>query len=232
MKKFILGLFLLLMLSGASIEASEDQGTIVGPDLIQKEQMQILTISEILQLYSSASTVFIVEDNYTGNGATVGIHNIKLSTIIDNENFYKDIQIEVLKTIGPVKAVSNMRDIHVSKNVKLTSDVIARVHENTGLINLNSTSQIMIINDTYTSNSSTPGIYQFEYRLLDATGLDRIISNQIYVYEAQSITGDLKPITQPSNDDPIQKQIKLILTMTFLLIVLLASIQLYRRFKK
>lgn len=232
MKKIILGIFLLFLTTFAPVGASGDQGTIVGPDLIQKEQMQILTISEILQLYSSESTVFIVEDQYTGNGANIGIHNIKLSSIIDNENYYKDIQIEVLKSIGPIKAVGNKRDIHVSKNIKLTSDQIARIHENTGLINLNSTSQIMILQDTYTSNSSTPGIYSFEYRLLDATGLDRVISNQIFVYEAQNITGDLKPITQPSNNNPLENQFKSILTMSFLALVLMLSFIVYRRFKK
>ena len=62
--------------------AAESNPKITGPDLIQKEKYQVLTLSDILALYSSnVGGVSILSDDFTGNGATIGTYQIELVEI-------------------------------------------------------------------------------------------------------------------------------------------------------
>ena len=203
MKKIacVLNLIILSLLIGVlSINATES-GYINGPDTIQKEQYSVLTLSDILNLYSSnLGGVSIIRDDYTGNGSMLGTYEIDLYSNSGSNIVEKTIKVEVIKSIGySVRAVTNRRDIHINKSVKLLPFEIAYVHSKVGLIDLNSTSQMSILSDTYTENSSSPGTYLFEYRIMDATGLDMVVSSTITVYESDRIESPIILVPKESS---------------------------------
>lgn len=224
MKKIacVLNLIMLSLLIGvSSIDASET-GYINGPDTIQKEQYSVLTLSDILNLYTSnVGGVSIQRDGYTGNGSILGTYEIDLYSNSGSNIVEKTIKVEVIKSIGySVRAVTNRRDIHINKSVKLLPFEIAYVHSKVGLIDLNSTSQMSILSDTYTENSSSPGTYLFEYRIMDATGLDMVVSSTITVYESDRIESPIILVPkEPTFLDNLMKVLNWVLMVLGLVVI-------------
>lgn len=213
MKKIFLVLFLILSFRGASVYASTESG-IIGPDLIQKEQYQILTLSDILSFYSSTSGgVSITEDNYTGNGAILGTHSLELG--ISGTQNRRTINIQVVDQIGySVRAVTDLKDIHVAKNVKLNPQDFVQIHSRTGLFRLNHTSQMSILSNKYTGNETTPGVYLIEYRIMDASGLDQVISFNTTVYDSERLETPIIVIPkEPGFFDQISSGIQTIISI-------------------
>jgi len=225
MKKFwtIFILILMFFFAGASTSAeASDSPVIIGPNLIQKEQYQVLTLSDILNLYTSEiGGVSITRDTYTGNGAILGTYEIDLMAADGVEIAEKTIEIEVLRIIGySVRAVTDKKNIHISKAVRLMAIDVAQIHSATGVFELNNTSQMSVLTDNYSAKFDTPGNYLFEYRVMDATGLDMTISATITVYESDRIDAPIFIAPEkPSIFSNISKITNMIITVVLLGVV-------------
>lgn len=232
MKKLFLILIFIssfLIFGVAGISASNTSG-IKGPDLIQKEQYQILTLSDILSFYSSdQGAIAITEDNYSGNGAVLGQHIIELG--VTGTEIRKEITVEVITQIGyNVRAVTNQKDIHIAKNDILKPADMVQIHHRTGLFVLNHTSQMSILSDAYTSKSNVPGVYLFEYRIMDASGLDKVISFTITVHDSERLETPIILIPkQPGFGDQLTNLLEKIGTVLFLAVVVFVVIAVYKK---
>lgn len=204
----------------ASILEASASSEIVGPELIQKEKFQVLTLSDILALYSSeVGFVLIEEDNYTGNGATVGFYEIKLKASNQEQEVKRTINVQVVEVLSSkIRAVTDFVNIHISKTNKLSVTEIAKIHSNTGLFNINQTSQYQILTDNYTANATVAGKYLFEYRVMDATGFDRVISSYITVYDTERIENPI--IIQPERPNIWANLLKLLNAALVVVVVL------------
>ena len=210
---------------------------IKGPELIQKSQMQVLTLSDILALYSSElGGVSIQEDGYTGNGAVIGTYEIELIASNGEEQALKVIEVQVLSAIGyQVRAVTDRVNIHIAKGNELSILDIANVHARTGVTTINQTSQIEILSNAYADNEDVAGVYLVEYRLMDATGFDKIISCNITVHESERIQNPIQVIPiQPKSDwfKKLTNSIISIVTLAAAIVLALFVVKKFRRKKR
>jgi len=184
MKKIaVLALFILSILA-SSIQVNASSTGIIGPSIIHKEQNKILTIADILDLYTSTLGVIQVADNqYTGYGNILGSHFIQLFSTDGSTHAIKDVEIIVVPALGNVLAVTDYKNIYLRTNQVLTPSQIVQVLENTGHLEITATTQMMMLSNTYTENASTPGIYLFEFRLVNSAGVNAIYSSVITVSE-------------------------------------------------
>ena len=201
-KLLIIISILFIALFAATINLVAVTPDITGPDTVQKEKNQVLTLADILALYNSdLGGVSILSDDFTGNGATVGTYQIELVASDGTNQAVKTIEIEVLDKIGhSVRAVTDFINIHIAKNHELTALNIINVHERTGVVTTNATSQFEILTDNYSENKAVAGTYLFEYRLMDATGLDKTVSCNITVHASERLENPIvvNPPKEPS----------------------------------
>ncbi len=234
MKKFLLTLvtlFFSFSLVSANLLGAGSGVEIRGPNKIQKEQYQILTLSDILSFYTSDAAMTVSEDNYSGNGAVLGVHTIVLFATDGVETKEKTVEIEVIKSIGyGVRAVTNLKDIHIAKsNVLLPQDIV-QIHNRTGVFALNQTSQMSILTDNYTTFSEVPGTYVFEYRIMDATGLDQVISCNITVYDSERLQTPVIVIPKtPSSFDLVKK---VLVNSASVIIIIIVAFFLFKMVRK
>jgi len=183
MKKItVLVLLILSILAGSLKVNASSTDVIIGPDVIHKQSNHILTVSSILSLYSSSlGQVQILEDNYTGYGNILGSHSMVLTATDGQNQINKSIEVIVISELGNVKAVTNYKDIHLKNTQILTPSDIVYVLEKTGYIVITSTTQMMILENTYTENASNAGQYLFEFRLVNSAGVDQVYSSIINV---------------------------------------------------
>ena len=219
MKKLLI-IFLTIICASFVVKINIDANTdvIIGPDLVQKEKYQVLTLSDILALYSSnLGSVSIQNDNFTGNGAVIGVYEIELIASDGTNQVVKTIEVQVLDRIGSsVRAVTDQVNIHIAKSNLLTAVNIINVHAATGVVTTNTTSQYEVITDNYTENSEIAGTYLFEYRLMDATGLDKTVSCTITVHDSERLEN---PSTVIPEKEPSQFWSKLKNTVTSIVVL-------------
>jgi hypothetical protein len=167
MKKIVLLVTLILsvlLMSQTTLASTPD---IAGPSIIHKQANHILTISNILRLYSSPhGNVAVQSDEFTGYGNVLGEHQIVLKVTDGDDTYLKDISVFVIAELGNVKAVTDRKDLHIRTNQQLTPHEIVEILQKTGYVEITATTQMMIINDTYTDNKDTEGQYIFEFRLM------------------------------------------------------------------
>ncbi len=214
----------------AGVKASTPQSGIKGPALIQKEQYQILTLSDILSFYTSdQGGISITEDNYSGNGAVIGQHTIELG--IANTEIRREITVEVIAQIGyNVRAVTNQKDIHIAKNDILKPADMVQIHHRTGLFVLNHTSQMSILSDAYTLKANVPGVYLYEYRIMDASGLDKVVSFTITVYDSERLETPIILIPKKSGfGDQLTNLFEKVGTVLFLAVVVFVVFTIYKK---
>lgn len=192
MKK-ILSLLLLAILSllfGITAKASTE--SITGPDVIYKQKDKFLTLSQILDLYSSNDgEVYAVNDSYTGYGDIPGIYDIVLG--VQGTQIQRTITISVRNTIGNVIAVTNTDGaiaIHVYKNVTLTHQQIIDILVNIQYVSLTSTTQTQTITNSYTENANAPGNYVYEFRLMTTSGYENVYNITIKVSNSDELLPD------------------------------------------
>lgn len=183
MKKLAVFVMLILSMFTSSITMNASStDSIIGPDVIHKQSNHILTLNDILSMYSSSlGQVYVVFDGYTGNGNILGVHPLELKASNGTEEATKEVQIMVIATLGNVQAVSDYKNIHVRSNQILTPQDIVLTLENTGYIEITATTQMMLLTDTYSENQTVQGQYLFEFRLMNSAGLDQVYSSYIYV---------------------------------------------------
>lgn len=169
----------------------EKAPVIEGPTTISKRNSVVLTTSEILAQYSAndaydgACTVYIVEDNFTGNGDKVGTYTIKLGAKDSSNNEgTKVLTIEVIDDIAPVWYVDNTL-IYVDASVTLTHQDIIDLMIANGEIASNY-ALVTITNDEYEADPTVPGTYSAKVRVLYANGNEIESTKTIEVLEEQS----------------------------------------------
>ncbi len=235
-KRLSLALIMLLLVFGAAVNLqASSTPKINGPDLIQKEQYQVLTLSDILALYSSdLGGVSIQSDGFTGNGATLGTYEIELIASDGTQQALKTIEVQVLSSIGyKVRAVTDKVNIHISKTYELHPIDIVQVHSKTGLFTLNSTSQYQILANEYSANHDSPGNYLFEYMIMDASGLNKHISCHITVYESERLESPIIVIpAKPGVFDHIAKLLNTAITLGVVGILVFLGFKLFRKGRK
>lgn len=184
MKKIaVLALFIMSILA-SSIQVNASSTGIIGPSVIHKEQNRILTIADIIDLYASdLGVIQVADDQYTGFGNILGSHWIQLFSTDGETHSTKDVEIIVIPALGNVLAVTDYKNIFVRTNQVLTPSQIVQILENTGHLEITSTTQMMMLTNTYTEGASVPGIYYFEFRLVNAAGVNTIFSSVITVSE-------------------------------------------------
>lgn len=191
--KRILSLLLLALISVVSgIRAEASTESITGPDVIYKQRDKFLTLSQILDLYSSNDgEVYAVNDSYTGYGDIPGIYDIVLG--VSGSQNQRTITISVRNTIGNVIAVTSTDGaiaIHVYKNVTLTHQQIIDILVNIQYVSLTSTTQTQTITNSYTENANAPGNYVYEFRLMTTSGYENIYNITIKVSNSDELLPD------------------------------------------
>jgi len=188
MKKLTVLVLLLFSMIAGSLQVNASSTGITGPDVIHKQYNHILTVGDILSLYSSElGYVQVIEDNYTGYGNVIGTHGVTLFATNGTLEASKQVQIIVIGELGNVTAVTNYKDIHLKTTQILTASDIVYVLEKTGYIQITSTTQMMILSNTYSENSGTAGQYLFEFRLVNSAGIDQVYSSIINVSSNENL---------------------------------------------
>lgn len=188
MKK-ILAILLLALVFFINVNHEVQASEIIGADVIHKQSNQILTITDIKAMYNSELGEVVVEnDNYTGFGNVPGIKTVDMVVeSLDLTVYRKTVSIYVIEQLGNVKAVTDYKDLHLRTDQVLTPTQIVYVLENTGYVEITATTQMSILNDTYTENAEVPGTYVFEFQLINSAGLDEVYSSKIYVGDGSSL---------------------------------------------
>ena len=188
MKKITVLVLLVLTALVGSFTTYASSTVIVGPDVIHKQYNHILTITDILSLYrSDLGGVSLSEDGYTGYGNILGVHTLQLYASNGTVADAHEVNIYVVSELGNVQAVTDYKDIHVRVDQILQPVEIVYVLEKTGYLTITASTQMMILSDTYTENSDTPGEYLFEFRMINSAGLDMTYLSKIYVSEDDNL---------------------------------------------
>lgn len=200
MKKIAVLVLLALSILTTSMTTYAISTEIVGPDVITKQANSILTITDILSLYrSEIGSIILSEDNYTGYGNILGLHTISLYASNGEIAATKHIEIYVVSELGNVQCVTDYKDIHLKTTQILTPAAIVYVLQNTGYIEITSSTQMMILSNTYTENSDVAGQYLFEFRLVNSAGLDQTYSSQIFISDSNNLfVSDIVFVPEPS----------------------------------
>lgn len=227
----ILSLLLLVLISASfGIGAQASTETIIGPDIIYKQKDKFLTLSQILDLYSSADgEVYAISDSYTGYGDIPGIYDIVLG--VSGTTTQETITISVRNTIGNVIAVTETDGsiaINVYKNVTLTHQQIIDILVNIQHITITSTTQTQIITNSYTENANAPGNYIYEFRLMTTSGYEMLYDVTIRVSNSDELLPDsiyLPPESTESNGNVLS----VIIAVAFGLFILFIGYKLLRK---
>ena len=188
MKKIAVLVLLIMSILASSINVNASSTGITGPDDIHKQSNHILTIGDILSLYqSSLGQIQVIDDQYTGYGNILGIKTITLYATDGINHATKNVNIHVVQSLGNVTAVSDYKNIHVRKNQPLTPQSIVQVLEKTGHLEITSTTQMMVLSNTYTGNEDNIGQYIFEFRLINSAGVDQVYTSYIHVSDTGSL---------------------------------------------
>lgn len=192
MKKILSLLLIVLISASFGIGAQASTEMIIGPDIIYKQKDKFLTLSQILDLYSSADgEVYAISDSYTGYGDIPGIYDIVLG--VSGTTTQETITISVRNTIGNVIAVTDTNGsiaINVYKNVTLTHQQIIDILVNIQHITITSTTQTQIITNSYTENANAPGNYVYEFRLMTTSGYEMLYDVTIKVSNSDELLPD------------------------------------------
>lgn len=201
MKK-VIALLLLFTIANLKLNLKASSAVIYGPSVIHKQVDSILTMSDILALYQSElGPVTVSIDEYTGNGNVISSYALQLFATDGTSIATKNVVIYVINNLGKVKAVTDYKNIHMTltQAQEMTLAEIPRIVSRTGYFTLITGAQMAIISDTFTAGKSTPGMYQFEFRIVDQTGYDETFLSNVYVYDSSSMIDPDVVYGGPSN---------------------------------
>lgn len=138
---------------------------ISGPETITKRTSVTLTTEEILKQFSAndeydgSCSVYVVEDNYTGNGDKKGKYTIKIGAKDKSNNVgIKTLTIDVIDDIAPVWYVDQSL-IYVDASVTLTQQDIINLMIQSGEIT-NDYSLVQISATEYLETPNKAGTYK------------------------------------------------------------------------
>lgn len=249
MKKLVLIMFLLVSIMVVGIQPVFAVGDIVGPDIIYKDSNEIVSISDITSLYTSTGGVVIPhEDGFTGKGNIVGEHEIVLKATDGLLDKFKTVKVIVTNNKIPDIDDKNLFSL-VGKTTSSNSFVFVTLQDKTinlelirdtlialSQISIVEPSSKQIITDTYSDNKTTPGTYDFNFRILDSTGVIRNINTKIKVLQISEDWIPLDPIVTPGiidiNFDFISVIISWVIAVLVFIGVIFVFIYSARKFKK
>lgn len=206
MKKIIILITILLMAILTTLQpAYANPPTISGPDVVFKQASSIITINDIILLYEMPNHYIMVgNDEYTGNGATVGTYNVSIIATDGINDIIKPIKVKVLSNLGDVTLVGD-GNIYVRPDQVLNFDKIRRTLTNVNHIHISVGTGYQIITDTYTGNESTPGVYNYAFKLVSASG--NIQNVQIKIYVSDDFTQFVHDEIIPADPSPIDNML-------------------------
>lgn len=216
MKKVILItlLSMALLISTSHVYAADE--VIDGPDLIQKQYDQILTLSQILELYSSnLGDPYVLTEDYVGNGDVPGIYTVTISV----SSYTKDVSIKVLQTLGDVIAVTGDDTIYVYKDKTMTNNEIINTFINAKQLLIDASTSFIVMTNQYRENPNTPGVYLFEFKSVSTDGSEETYTTYIKVSPEDQIVPDVEIDTFVERDltDLVTKNVLYISVGVFIL---------------
>lgn len=156
--------------------------TIDGPDVVFKETSAIVTINDISLLYSSGlGNIYVAEDDYSGNGHIIGQYDVKLEASDGLVTISKTITVKVVSQLGDVTLVGDGHDLYLRTDQVLNFTAIRNILKNTGHIHIPVGTGYQMIVDDYTGHESTPGVYEYGFRLISSSGSIQNVMLDIYV---------------------------------------------------
>lgn len=190
MKKVIfLTLLIGLIILGQINTNASDDSTIIGPEIIHKQYDKILTLNQILTLYSSElGEIEVISDTYVGNGDIPGVYTITLGI----DSYQKEISIKVMQTLGNVIAVADDDTLYIYKDTILTNNEIINTFINAKQLPIGSDTSISVITNQYEKNSNTPGIYLFEFKVTSTDGSEATYETYIKVSPENQLVPDIE----------------------------------------
>lgn len=224
-KAFVLTLTLLTFLILLQIKVNASEEVIEGPTIIHKQYDKILTLSQILSLYTSElGDVQVLSDNYVGHGDVPGIYTITLGV----SSYQKDISIKVMQTLGDVIAVTDDDVIYVYKDKTLTNNEIISTFINAKQLLIGSNTSVSIITNQYAANPNTPGIYLFEFKLTSTNGSEQTYTTYIKVSPENQLVADVDLILN-ENKTFVQKYLGYIFLGTIITFITIRKIKKNRK---
>jgi hypothetical protein len=199
MKKiiFLFLLFLLSIVFFQTHDATASSDEIVGPTTIYKQSDKILTLNNILSLYSSFyGTVLALDDNFTGSGNIVGSYDITLG-IADTE-YEKAITVIVKENLGNVIAVADKNILYVHKNVIISPTDILDVLVNTAFIEITASTQVTVLANEYSGNEANPDTYIFQFRIENTAGFEQEYTCHIIVENSEYLDPSIILVPEPT----------------------------------
>lgn len=188
---FISALLVFSFTSKTVVSASD----ITGPSVIHKEENQVFTIGDLLQMYDD--DVFVETDGYTGYGNLPGEYIVVLTQGFKTKN----ISIVVIEDWGNLEEsndvlfVTDYKDIYVSNDRMLTLyEIIYYIYDATGYVVTDYQFRYEELVDEYHRSLNedgviTPGSYEFTFRLTYYSGLQATYSTVIHAVELREISG-------------------------------------------
>jgi len=237
MKKIITSMIILILLITLLAKPVYAVGNIVGPDVVYKDINEIVTVSDIVNLYSSdGGTILVGDDGFTGKGHLIGNYNVTLIATDGLIEKTKEITVSVRTNAIPDVTVDNTTSnifkmvgksstgfvfvTHV--NHLITIEIIRDTLINLGELSVVEPSSRSIILNTYTDNYDVAGTYSLNFRIMDATGTVQSFNTQIRVLGS---SGEWTPLDPGSNNKPFNlDMIGTVINIIFAIIVFAAVV--------
>lgn len=188
-KAFILLVLTIFSVVITNVSYAVDLGDIVGPDIIYKENNEIVGITDIISLYSAeGGFIYALEDEFTNYGHMVGDRKIVLAATDGIIEKTKEITVRVTLNKIPdifklVGFSSTQYYFVINLNKTASAELIAETLINLNQLTVIKPMQRQVITDTYTSNKEEPGTYELSFRILDASGSIKTINSSVKVVE-------------------------------------------------
>ncbi len=213
----------IMMFQITYIKVAAASTDILGPSVIHKEENQVFTIGQLLQLYES--DVFIETDGYTGYGNIPGEYTVVLTQGF-NTKYISIVVVEGWGNLGrsnDVLFVADYKDIYVANNRMLTLyEIIYYIYDVTNYVETDYQFRYEELIDEYhysfDSGIIPEGSYEFTFRLTYFSGEQATYSTAIHTIEIQELSGIiLEP--PPSGMDQIMSYVPWLIGIAVIVVV-------------
>lgn len=127
----------------------------------------------------------VLTDNYSGKANIPGVYTIILRAT-DIKGNYADYTITV--TVGDEVIpyfLINKNKVIIESGINFTSQMLVKTLKDVGVIK-NESLSFTVTNDTYSGNEDTPGLYNYDLKVLYENGIESYVELDVEVLEATS----------------------------------------------
>lgn len=181
--------------------------TFSGPTSITTSNNTILTETDVRRQITATDEIDgnmtpkikLVEDNYTGKGNRVGSYTIKYS-VTDNAGNTANhtVTINRIDNIPPIIWIEDGVTIKTTVNTPLTPQQVIDILIATGQVSVSSPTNFTILNNEYTGNETTPGVYLMSIQARSTNGNESIHNMAITVLADSNSDGGIN-VNPPFN---------------------------------